>query len=189
MLEGMSSTPLPTNTPPPPFQEKAYYRGVVGPGQQPGLPQQWNLTNSQSPNRRIVGTSSSGAGSSASSSEHHRNPLGTSALDSETVSISEVYVETRMHRSSLSVASSSTTSGVSSSLGHRMPRSPPAGVHDFSRNTSATPTWTEGTPSFTESSSSGDLGCPTTPVKGAAGRLGDSSGAQTGTEEKDSEMV
>jgi len=81
-------------------------------------------------------------------------------MRSETVSISEVYVETRRDyrsdRSSLSVASSSSTSGVSSS--HRMPRSPPSGVHEINRNASGTPTWTEGTPSYTESSSSGDLG-------------------------------
>jgi 1-phosphatidylinositol-4-phosphate 5-kinase len=78
---------------------------------------------------------------------------------SETVSISEVYVETRRdYRSNLSVTSSSTTSGVSSSHRMPMPRSPHTGLHDSVRNASATPTWTEGTPSYTESSSSGDLG-------------------------------
>ncbi|CAG7785492.1 unnamed protein product, partial [Allacma fusca] len=177
MLEGMSSTPLPTNTPPPPFQEKAYYRGVVGPGQQPGLPQQWNLTNSQSPNRRIVGTSSSGAGSSASSSEHHRNPLGTSALDSETVSISEVYVETRMHRSNLHQPEFMTSVETLLPLQHGQ-----KALH-LSLSLRAAAISSDSKFLLTLAR------CPTTPVKGAAGRLGDSSGAQTGTEEKDSEMV
>lgn len=88
----------------------------------------------------------------------------------ESVSSTEVYVETRKNssfRSTLSVASSTTTSGVSSGApgGHthshssKFSRSPLHGNHnESSRNTSATPTWTEGTPSFTESSSSGDLG-------------------------------
>ena len=61
----------------------------------------------------------------------------------ETVSASDVYVETLPFRSSLSVASSSTTSGV-------LTKSPTSGY----RNTSGTePSWTEGTPSYTPSSS------------------------------------
>jgi 1-phosphatidylinositol-4-phosphate 5-kinase len=120
--------PLPVSTPPPPFQEATQDRSV---------PTQYGHNLMQ---KGAVTTT------------------GSSSRTSETVSISEVFVETRRdYRSNLSVASSSTTSGVSSGH-HRMHRSPPAGVHEINRNTSGTPTWTEGTPSFTESSSSGDLG-------------------------------
>ncbi|XP_035714566.1 phosphatidylinositol 4-phosphate 5-kinase type-1 alpha isoform X2 [Folsomia candida] len=131
--------PLPVSTPPPPFQES---------NPNPGKPStQFSIIN---PRHQVVGSFSSSSSSKTTG-------------ETETVSISEVYVETRRdYRSNLSVASSrSTTSGVSSS--HRMTRSPPSGAHDMNRT--ATPTWTEGTPSFTESSSSGDLGCPTTPIK------------------------
>lgn len=120
------------STPPPPFQES---------NPNPGKPStQFSIIN---PRHQVVGSFSSSSSSKTTG-------------ETETVSISEVYVETRRdYRSNLSVASSrSTTSGVSSS--HRMTRSPPSGAHDMNRT--ATPTWTEGTPSFTESSSSGDLG-------------------------------
>ncbi|XP_035714568.1 phosphatidylinositol 4-phosphate 5-kinase type-1 alpha isoform X4 [Folsomia candida] len=143
--DGLSDegAPLPVSTPPPPFQES---------NPNPGKPStQFSIIN---PRHQVVGSFSSSSSSKTTG-------------ETETVSISEVYVETRRdYRSNLSVASSrSTTSGVSSS--HRMTRSPPSGAHDMNRT--ATPTWTEGTPSFTESSSSGDLGedesCPTTPIK------------------------
>lgn len=55
--------------------------------------------------------------------------------------------------------SSSTTSSGFSSIVRTCTWTPPHSVEG------STPTHTEGTPSFTESSSSGDLGCPTTPVK------------------------
>ncbi|XP_066905031.1 phosphatidylinositol 4-phosphate 5-kinase type-1 alpha isoform X11 [Halyomorpha halys] len=61
-------------------------------------------------------------------------------------SVSEVRLECRSDKSTLSVESSG------SNLGRHFEGS--------------TPTWTEGTPSFTESSSSGDIGFPMTPVKG-----------------------
>lgn len=64
----------------------------------------------------------------------------------EHVSVSEVRLECRSDKSTLSVESSG------SNLGRHFEGS--------------TPTWTEGTPSFTESSSSGDIGFPMTPVKG-----------------------
>lgn len=101
----------------------------------------WNLSNSISPHHRP---------STAQSSSFNQI-----TSEGDAVSTSDVYVETRTFRSNLSVASSSTTSGVSSGLGNRGPRSPP--VTD--RTTSGTPTWTEElTPEFTESSDSGDLG-------------------------------
>ncbi|XP_020286575.1 phosphatidylinositol 4-phosphate 5-kinase type-1 alpha-like isoform X7 [Pseudomyrmex gracilis] len=80
--------------------------------------------------------------------------------------ISDVHLESsgsgsgsggRETKSSLSVES-----GGSSRGGGGLTWTPPAGSAEGS-----TPTWTEGTPSFTESSSSGDIGCPTTPIKGA----------------------
>ncbi|XP_029167021.1 phosphatidylinositol 4-phosphate 5-kinase type-1 alpha-like isoform X4 [Nylanderia fulva] len=79
--------------------------------------------------------------------------------------ISDVHLESsgsgsgsggRETKSSLSVES-----GGSSRGGGCLTWTPPAGSAEGS-----TPTWTEGTPSFTESSSSGDIGCPTTPIKG-----------------------
>ncbi|XP_026829279.1 phosphatidylinositol 4-phosphate 5-kinase type-1 gamma isoform X6 [Ooceraea biroi] len=83
----------------------------------------------------------------------------------DTVSISDVHLESsgsgsgsggRETKSSLSVES-----GGSSRGGGGLTWTPPAGSAEGS-----TPTWTEGTPSYTESSSSGDIGCPTTPIKG-----------------------
>lgn len=71
-------------------------------------------------------------------------------------SISEVRLESRTeNKSSLSVESGSSTSGFGSVVtgtGRHLTWTPPASVEG------STPTWTEGTPSFTESSSSGDIG-------------------------------
>ncbi|XP_043503775.1 phosphatidylinositol 4-phosphate 5-kinase type-1 beta-like isoform X10 [Polistes fuscatus] len=84
----------------------------------------------------------------------------------DAVSISDVHLESsgsgsgsggRETKSSLSVES-----GGSSRGGGGLTWTPPAGSAEGS-----TPTWTEGTPSFTESSSSGDIGCPTTPIRGS----------------------
>ncbi|XP_067003013.2 phosphatidylinositol 4-phosphate 5-kinase type-1 alpha isoform X2 [Anabrus simplex] len=79
---------------------------------------------------------------------------------SETVSVSDVRLESRTdNKSSLSVESSSSTSGFGSGpTGRNLTWTPPASVEG------STPTWTEGTPSFTESSSSGDIG-PSTPMR------------------------
>lgn len=77
-------------------------------------------------------------------------------------SISDVHLESncsggsgdgRQTKSSLSVESGGSSSGRGggSSGGHNW--TPPTGSAEGS-----TPTWTEGTPSFTESSSSGDIG-------------------------------
>lgn len=64
-------------------------------------------------------------------------------------SISDVRLESRAeNKSSLSVESGGSSAGHSRGLAW----TPPASVEG------STPTWTEGTPSFTESSSSGDMG-------------------------------
>ncbi|XP_025163869.1 phosphatidylinositol 4-phosphate 5-kinase type-1 beta isoform X2 [Harpegnathos saltator] len=88
--------------------------------------------------------------------------------------ISDVHLESsgsgsgsggRETKSSLSVESGGSSRGGGSGSGGGggggLTWTPPAGSAEGS-----TPTWTEGTPSFTESSSSGDIGCPTTPIKG-----------------------
>jgi len=58
----------------------------------------------------------------------------------ETISLYETYSDTGHFRSSLSVASSSSTSGVSSTKGNRVPTSP---LCLDRKNRSGTPTWTE----------------------------------------------
>ncbi|XP_069957804.1 phosphatidylinositol 4-phosphate 5-kinase type-1 alpha isoform X18 [Cherax quadricarinatus] len=76
-------------------------------------------------------------------------------IKSTAVSVSDVHLEPRTDsRSTLSVDSSVG----STPMVRTLTWTPPLSVEG------STPTWTEGTPSFTESSSSGDLGCPTTPV-------------------------
>ncbi|KAK3868412.1 hypothetical protein Pcinc_026192 [Petrolisthes cinctipes] len=76
-------------------------------------------------------------------------------IKSSTVSVSDVQLEP--------LTDSRSTLSVDSSVGPT-----PVRTHTWTPPLSgegSTPTWTEGTPSFTESSSSGDLGCPTTPVR------------------------
>ncbi|XP_023717233.1 phosphatidylinositol 4-phosphate 5-kinase type-1 alpha isoform X6 [Cryptotermes secundus] len=101
--------------------------------------------------------------------------------ESETVSISDIRLESRPeNKSSLSVESSSSTSGFGSGatgMGRTLTWTPPASVEG------STPTWTEGTPSFTESSSSGDIGCPTTPIRSINLRRGSEGPKSTSTEE------
>jgi hypothetical protein len=77
----------------------------------------------------------------------------------DVVSITDIKLESRAEtKSSLSVESGSSGAG-HSSHSRGLAWTPPASVEG------STPTWTEGTPSFTESSSSGDMGCPTTPLR------------------------
>ncbi|XP_035209388.1 putative PIP5K1A and PSMD4-like protein, partial [Stegodyphus dumicola] len=76
----------------------------------------------------------------------------------EVVSLSQVTIQTESTTDCMSETSSSSTSGIGSTL-HTVTWTPPHSVEG------STPTHTEGTPSFTESSSSGDAACPTTPVK------------------------
>lgn len=67
-------------------------------------------------------------------------------------SITDIRLESRSeNKSSLSVESGSSGAG-HSSYSRGLAWTPPASVEG------STPTWTEGTPSFTESSSSGDMG-------------------------------
>ncbi|XP_073983509.1 phosphatidylinositol 4-phosphate 5-kinase 59B isoform X12 [Rhodnius prolixus] len=78
------------------------------------------------------------------------SPLRHRPTSRRSTSVSEVRLECRSDKSTLSVESGGSTS---------------VGGRHFD---GSTPTWTEGTPSFTESSSSGDMGFPMTPVKGMA---------------------
>ncbi|XP_021936362.1 phosphatidylinositol 4-phosphate 5-kinase type-1 alpha-like isoform X4 [Zootermopsis nevadensis] len=111
--------------------------------------------------------------------------------ESETVSISDIRLESRPdNKSSLSVESSSSTSGFGSGAtgtGRTLTWTPPASVEG------STPTWTEGTPSFTESSSSGDIGCPTTPIRSLNVRRGSEGPKSASVDDvlssHDSEMV
>ncbi|XP_072389138.1 phosphatidylinositol 4-phosphate 5-kinase type-1 sktl isoform X4 [Diabrotica undecimpunctata] len=79
----------------------------------------------------------------------------------DSMSISDIKLESRPENksSSLSVESGSSGAGGYSSHSRGLAWTPPTSVEG------STPTWTEGTPSFTESSSSGDMGCPTTPLR------------------------
>ncbi|KAJ8926126.1 hypothetical protein NQ315_009983 [Exocentrus adspersus] len=93
------------------------------------------------------------------SSHHH---IGVKYKD-DAVSITDIRLESRSeNKSSLSVESGSSGAGGHSSHSRGLAWTPPASVEG------STPTWTEGTPSFTESSSSGDMGCPTTPLRQGA---------------------
>ncbi|XP_043239939.1 phosphatidylinositol 4-phosphate 5-kinase type-1 alpha-like isoform X11 [Amphibalanus amphitrite] len=81
----------------------------------------------------------------------------------DSISVSDIHLDARNDsRSSLSVDSGPAAGGGGGAAGgplRHVTWTPPMSVEG------STPTWTEGTPSFTESSSSGDIGCPTTPVK------------------------
>ncbi|KAL1512511.1 hypothetical protein ABEB36_002093 [Hypothenemus hampei] len=105
-------------------------------------------------------------------SHHYQHQVGVKGLRDDSVSITDIKLESRAEtKSSLSVESSGGSStaggGHSSSGGHSsrtgLAWTPPTSVEG------STPTWTEGTPSFTESSSSGDMGCPTTPLRSGSG--------------------
>ncbi|XP_065218020.1 phosphatidylinositol 4-phosphate 5-kinase type-1 alpha-like isoform X6 [Planococcus citri] len=88
---------------------------------------------------------------------------GSKKMHSHVVNVSDVKCELdNENRSTLSVGSGSSASGSYLSAGHKkaMTWTSPASCEG------STPTWTEGTPSFTESSSSGDIGWPLTPVRG-----------------------
>ncbi|KAK4885946.1 hypothetical protein RN001_002217 [Aquatica leii] len=110
-----------------------------------------------------------------SHTSHHSSHHITSVKNyrDDAVSITDIRLESRAeNKSSLSVESGSSGAG-HSSHSRGLAWTPPASVEG------STPTWTEGTPSFTESSSSGDIGpstyngkllngcagCPTTPVR------------------------
>ncbi|CAG9854130.1 unnamed protein product [Phyllotreta striolata] len=104
--------------------------------------------------------SSSHASSTAQSyaSLHH---IAVRNYKDDAVSYSDIKLESRPENksSTLSVESGSSGAGGHSSHSRGLAWTPPTSVEG------STPTWTEGTPSFTESSSSGDMGCPTTPLR------------------------
>ncbi|KAL0131343.1 hypothetical protein PUN28_002693 [Cardiocondyla obscurior] len=147
--------PSTCSTPPPPFDDAVRSNDqTLASG---GHLQQSGATT-------ILASSLSSAHSKQNKVVHHHVTLTKTYHD--TVSISDVHLESsgsgsgsggRETKSSLSVESG----GSSSRGGGGLTWTPPAGSAEGS-----TPTWTEGTPSFTESSSSGDIGCPTTPIKG-----------------------
>ncbi|KAK9296065.1 hypothetical protein QLX08_009805 [Tetragonisca angustula] len=146
--------PSTCSTPPPPFDDavRSNDQTLASGGQlQQGAPTTIlasSLSSAQSKQNRVV---------------HH---VTLTKTYHDAVSISDVHLESsgsgsgsggRETKSSLSVES-----GGSSRGGGGLTWTPPAGSAEGS-----TPTWTEGTPSFTESSSSGDAGCPTTPIRGS----------------------
>ncbi|XP_049818237.1 phosphatidylinositol 4-phosphate 5-kinase type-1 alpha isoform X16 [Aethina tumida] len=118
-------------------------------------------------------TASHGSHHSHHSTSHHH--VAVRSYKDDAISITDIKLESRAeNKSSLSVESgSSGGAGHSSSHSRGLAWTPPASVEG------STPTWTEGTPSFTESSSSGDMvenvraakepvrpaGCPTTPLR------------------------
>ncbi|XP_071861701.1 phosphatidylinositol 4-phosphate 5-kinase 59B isoform X2 [Bombus fervidus] len=145
--------PSTCSTPPPPFDDavRSNDQTLASGGQlQQGAP------------TTILASSLSSAHSKQNKVVHH---VTLTKTYHDAVSISDVHLESsgsgsgsggRETKSSLSVES-----GGSSRGGGGLTWTPPAGSAEGS-----TPTWTEGTPSFTESSSSGDAGCPTTPIRG-----------------------
>ncbi|XP_033318275.1 phosphatidylinositol 4-phosphate 5-kinase type-1 alpha isoform X11 [Bombus bifarius] len=146
--------PSTCSTPPPPFDDavRSNDQTLASGGQlQQGAP------------TTILTSSLSSAHSKQNKVVHH---VTLTKTYHDAVSISDVHLESsgsgsgsggRETKSSLSVES-----GGSSRGGGGLTWTPPAGSAEGS-----TPTWTEGTPSFTESSSSGDAGCPTTPIRGS----------------------
>ncbi|XP_043791102.1 phosphatidylinositol 4-phosphate 5-kinase type-1 alpha-like isoform X14 [Apis laboriosa] len=145
--------PSTCSTPPPPFDDavRSNDQTLASGGQlQHGAPTTMlasSLSTAQSKQNKVV---------------HH---VTLTKTYHDAVSISDVHLESsgsgsgsggRETKSSLSVES-----GGSSRGGGGFTWTPPAGSAEGS-----TPTWTEGTPSFTESSSSGDAGWSTTPIRG-----------------------
>ncbi|CAH1979156.1 unnamed protein product [Acanthoscelides obtectus] len=116
-------------------------------------------------------TSSGGSGGHVSTTMSHQHVTVVRGYKEDAVSITDIkLLESRSgeNKSSLSVESGGSSSGGGGGGGHSssshstrggLAWTPPASVEG------STPTWTEGTPSFTESSSSGDMGCPTTPLR------------------------
>ncbi|KRT82978.1 hypothetical protein AMK59_3613, partial [Oryctes borbonicus] len=142
--ETNSVVPSCCSTPPPPFDELDH---------KPAIIESHSITSTRV---RV-----------SSQTSHHQG-YARSYKD-DIVSIGDIRLESRPeNKSSLSVESGSSGAGHSSHSrsggggGGGLAWTPPASVEG------STPTWTEGTPSFTESSSSGDMGCPTTPLRQAS---------------------
>ncbi|XP_015610207.1 phosphatidylinositol 4-phosphate 5-kinase type-1 alpha isoform X3 [Cephus cinctus] len=161
--------PSTCSTPPPPFDDavrsndQTLASGGHHPHQGATPILTSSLSSSHSKQNRVV---------------HH---VTLAKVNHDTVSISEVHLESsgsgsgsggRETKSSLSVESGSSSRG-----GGGLTWTPPTGSVEGS-----TPTWTEGTPSFTESSSSGDIGCPTTPIR--SGKRGEDGGRIAATVEE-----
>ncbi|XP_031346474.1 phosphatidylinositol 4-phosphate 5-kinase type-1 alpha-like isoform X4 [Photinus pyralis] len=144
---GKGVVPSCCSTPPPAFDEVIEQTATVSSA---------TTLPSSTPARSRLGSHTS----------HHSSHHATSnrGYHEDTVSITDIRLESRAeNKSSLSVESGSSGAG-HSSHSRGLAWTPPASVEG------STPTWTEGTPSFTESSSSGDIvngcaGCPTTPVR------------------------
>ncbi|EFN84793.1 Phosphatidylinositol-4-phosphate 5-kinase type-1 alpha [Harpegnathos saltator] len=150
--------PSTCSTPPPPFDDAVRSNDQT-------LASGGHLQQSGAAN--VLASSLASAHSKQNKVVHH---VTVTKMYHDTVSISDVHLESsgsgsggRETKSSLSVESggSSRGGGSGGGGGGGLTWTPPAGSAEGS-----TPTWTEGTPSFTESSSSGDIGCPTTPIKG-----------------------
>ncbi|KAF2880902.1 hypothetical protein ILUMI_25278 [Ignelater luminosus] len=157
-LDNNSVVPSCCSTPPPTFDEVLEQSAAAAAASSATLP-------SSTPARSRLGSHTS------HHSSHHITSVKTYRDDA--VSITDIRLESRAeNKSSLSVESGSSGAG-HSSHSRGLAWTPPASVEG------STPTWTEGTPSFTESSSSGDIGsssyngklvngcagCPTTPVR------------------------
>ncbi|XP_022909784.1 phosphatidylinositol 4-phosphate 5-kinase type-1 alpha-like isoform X4 [Onthophagus taurus] len=135
---GKGVAPSWCSTPPPPFEELEHRSTNI---------ESNTMTSSSSTRVRV-----------SSQTSHHSH---VRTYKEDTVSIGDIRLESRAeNKSSLSVESGSSGAG-HSSHSRGLAWTPPASVEG------STPTWTEGTPSFTESSSSGDIGCPTTPLRQA----------------------
>ncbi|XP_051163395.1 phosphatidylinositol 4-phosphate 5-kinase type-1 alpha isoform X8 [Leptopilina boulardi] len=165
--------PSACSTPPPPFDD------AVHSNDQTLASGGHHHVQESTPGASILTSNLSSSHSKQNKVVHH---VTLSKTYHDTVSISDVHLENsgsgsgsggRETKSSLSVES-----GGSSRGGGGLTWTPPAGSAEGS-----TPTWTEGTPSFTESSSSGDIGCPTTPIRSSQ-RSGDKSGRITATMEE-----
>ncbi|XP_015836679.1 phosphatidylinositol 4-phosphate 5-kinase type-1 alpha isoform X2 [Tribolium castaneum] len=136
-VNGKGVAPSCCSTPPPTFDEVLEQRASAS---LEGVP-------SSTPARVRVG------------SHHSHHHVTVKNYKEDVVSITDIKLESRAEtKSSLSVESGSSGAG-HSSHSRGLAWTPPASVEG------STPTWTEGTPSFTESSSSGDMGCPTTPLR------------------------
>ncbi|CAH0551563.1 unnamed protein product [Brassicogethes aeneus] len=132
------------STPPPTFDEALEHRPPTAPPE--------SASSAQA--RLRMGSH----GSHHSHVSHHH--MSVKSYKDDVVSITDIKLESRAeNKSSLSVESGSSGAGHSSGHSRGLAWTPPASVEG------STPTWTEGTPSFTESSSSGDMGCPTTPLR------------------------
>ncbi|XP_051163345.1 phosphatidylinositol 4-phosphate 5-kinase type-1 alpha isoform X2 [Leptopilina boulardi] len=173
-ISGRGGTlPSACSTPPPPFDD------AVHSNDQTLASGGHHHVQESTPGASILTSNLSSSHSKQNKVVHH---VTLSKTYHDTVSISDVHLENsgsgsgsggRETKSSLSVES-----GGSSRGGGGLTWTPPAGSAEGS-----TPTWTEGTPSFTESSSSGDIGCPTTPIRSSQ-RSGDKSGRITATMEE-----